>query len=598
MTYKFLCLLIACILLSQAASSQIDYDKIPDVTTTVLINDVHIQVSPVDSFGLGDILIEDGVIVQVAKSIDAPYDAEVIEADSAYAYAAFIDPLSHTGIPKPEKGEEKPKVKFPGYPPNAVAGITPEKNAAELIDHKNSSIKSMREAGYAISHSVPYGRMLPGMGSIISLYGDTNEEMILQEKVSMFFQFTGARGFYPSTVIGVMAKWRDMYRKASYLDKHQSSYKSDETIRTRPKANKSLQALIPVTKKEMAVFHKTEKSKDIHRAIALQKDLDYKLVLTGVKHITPAIEKVKSSGAYILLNPTLPKKEKEAKDKEKEKKKDKKNDKQNDKKEEKKGEAKDIGTEGDNIKDSDKKKKETEDDPETKALKAKKKKSYDAYIAQAGELEKNGVPFAFSMMDAKVGDLNKNIRTMIEAGLSHEGALAALTTHPAKILGIDAVSGTIQKGKMGNIVITDMPLFEEKTAVKYVFVEGHKTEIEKKKDKKAKSGDSDGEVKSSLVGKWSYEVEVPGDTQSGIMEISSDGKVEIVSDDTPGEVDVAISPEFDEDNVTFELPVDMGGTMMNLGFDLTFDGDSFEGTVDVGQFGSFPISGSKESGPE
>jgi len=587
-------MLIACILLSQAASSQIDYDNIPDVTTTVLINDVHIQVSPVDSFGLGDILIKDGIIIQVAKSIDAPYDAEVIEADSAYAYAAFIEPLSHTGIPKPEKGGEKPKVKFPGYPPNAVAGITPEKNAAELIDHKNSSVKSMREAGYAISHSVPYGRMLPGMGTIISLHGDTNEEMILQEKVSMVFQFTGARGFYPSTVIGVMAKWRDMYRKASYLDKHQNSYKSDETIRTRPKANKSLQALIPVIKKEMAVFHKTEKSKDIHRAIALQKDLDYKLVLTGVKHITPAIENVKSSGAYVLLNPTLPKKEKEAKDKEKDKKKD--------KKEEKKGEAKDIGTEGGKSTGSDdkkaKKKKKKKDDPETKALKAKKKKSYDAYIAQAGELEKIGVPFAFSMMDAKVGDLNKNIRTMMKAGLTREGALAALTTHPAKILGIDAVSGTIHKGKMGNIVITDKPLFEEKTAVRYVFVEGHKTEIEKKKEKKDKSGDSDGEVKSSLVGKWSYEVEVPGDTQTGMMEISSDGKIEIVADDTPGEVDEAISPEFDDDNVTFELPVDMGGTMMNLGFDLTFDGDSFEGTVDVGQFGSFPISGSKESGPE
>jgi len=216
---------IAFLAYSSLLTAQIDYDIIPEVTTTILINDVHIQKTPKDSFGLGDILIENGNIKEISRNITPPYNAKVIEADSAYAYAAFIDPMSHTGIPRPENSRDRPEVKFPGHPPNAVAGITPEKRAIEQIDAKDGSIKSLREAGFAIVHALPRGRMLPGSGSIISLHGDSPEEMLLLDNSAMYFQLQGSRGFYPSTVIGVMAKWRDLYRKSSYLNEHQNLYK-------------------------------------------------------------------------------------------------------------------------------------------------------------------------------------------------------------------------------------------------------------------------------------------------------------------------------------------------------------------------------------
>ena len=131
-----------------------------------------------------------------------------------------------------------------------------------------------------------------------------------------------------------------------------------------------------------------------------------------------------------------------------------------------------------------------------------------------------------------------------------------------------------------------------------MFVEGHMTEIKKKEKKKAGEASSDGMVKESLVGEWSFTVEIPGQTQSGVMTITEDGKVEIVADDTPDDTDIADDISFDDDNVTFDLSIDNDGFQLGLSFDLDFDGESYEGMVDVGEFGSFPISGSKISSPE
>ncbi len=184
---------------------------------------------------------------------------------------------------------------------------------------------------------------------------------------------------------------------------------------------------------------------------------------------------------------------------------------------------------------------------------------------------------------------------MIEAGLSKEAALAALTTNPAKIIGVDKVAGTLEQGKFANIMISDKPYFDKESAIKYVFVEGHMTEIKKKEKKKKSDAAASGDIDDAMVGIWSFEVEIPGQTQTGQMTISSDGKVEIESDDTPGDIDTAQDVSFEEDALTFSITIENG---MELSFDLEFDGDSYEGTVDVGEFGSFPISGSKDSSPE
>jgi imidazolonepropionase-like amidohydrolase len=92
-------------------------------------------------------------------------------------------------------------------------------------------------------------------------------------------------------------------------------------------------------------------------------------------------------------------------------------------------------------------------------------------------LARSGVRFAlYSGGIDKRADLTKAVRRAIDAGLAPEDALRAMTLTPAEIYGVADRLGSIEKGKIANLVVTKGDLFAEKTEVKYVFVDGVKFE--------------------------------------------------------------------------------------------------------------------------
>src|SRR5207245_1543803 len=92
-------------------------------------------------------------------------------------------------------------------------------------------------------------------------------------------------------------------------------------------------------------------------------------------------------------------------------------------------------------------------------------------------LAKAGVKFAFySGGITTPKDIVKAAKKSIGAGLAPDAALRALTLSPAEIFGIADRLGSIENGKIANLVVTDGDLFEEKTKIKLVFVDGRKYE--------------------------------------------------------------------------------------------------------------------------
>jgi imidazolonepropionase-like amidohydrolase len=89
------------------------------------------------------------------------------------------------------------------------------------------------------------------------------------------------------------------------------------------------------------------------------------------------------------------------------------------------------------------------------------------------EFAKAGVKFAF-YSDGLEGpkDIRKSLKKAMDAGLSADAALRALTLDAAQILGAGDVLGSIEPGKIANLVVTDGDLFGEKTKIKHVFVDG------------------------------------------------------------------------------------------------------------------------------
>src|SRR6185369_11689081 len=82
----------------------------------------------------------------------------------------------------------------------------------------------------------------------------------------------------------------------------------------------------------------------------------------------------------------------------------------------------------------------------------------------------------------RTGDFLPGIRKAIDNGLSSDDALRATTLAPARILGIDRQLGSIEKGKIANVVVSDKPIFEEKAKVTRVFIDGRETKLPSEED--------------------------------------------------------------------------------------------------------------------
>lgn len=565
-----------CVLTSYVGIAQNSNDA-KEVTSTYYIKNAFVVQKPGVVLPNTSVLIKDGLIQSVGPNVKIPFDAKVINADSMYVYAGFIDACSHTGIAAKEN-KERPKAKDPGNPPKKLAGITPQHSVRIAMSEKmDKTLGEMRELGYGFVHVAPRGRMLPGYSSVLSTGKGGIDQMMVKENIAQYAQFKPARGMFPSTTIGVMSQFRDLYKNAEYSNKYLKAYTMNPKGLARPTHSEELGALIPVVNKQMPVFFYAPKVKDVNRALILNKELGFNMVLTGVRQGWPLMDEIVAGRHKVVLSLHLPEKIEEAKEEEKKEKES--GEKSKDKEEEKTKEKK-------------AKKKKKEDDPETKMLKAKKKKSHDEYVGQAALFEEKGILFSFSALDTKTKDIKPNILRMIEGGLSEKGALAALTTNAASLLGISNMAGTVEQGKIANLFITDKSYFDKDSKMKYLINDGMLKEFKEKKKKKKGDGE---EV--SIEGTWSYALEVPGEAQTGSMIVKGSGEsieVKINSSDDPTDFVDGTNVDLGGNNLTFNIVVDG----IEYSIDLNFEGTDFEGNVSVAEFGSFPMTGSLTDGPK
>jgi imidazolonepropionase-like amidohydrolase len=94
-------------------------------------------------------------------------------------------------------------------------------------------------------------------------------------------------------------------------------------------------------------------------------------------------------------------------------------------------------------------------------------------------LAKAGVVFAFEsggLEDPK--EFVANAAKAVKAGLAADAALRALTLDAAAIAGAADRLGSLEKGKIANVIVTEGDLFAEKTTIKHVFVDGRPVRID------------------------------------------------------------------------------------------------------------------------
>ncbi len=519
------------------------------VTHTYVLKNVTVVTSPGNSINGATVVIKDGLIHAVGTDVSIPVDAISVDADSLTVYAGFIDGLSQTGIKKPEDRNNRNNVEDPGNPPNELAGITPNKSVRENLDPSEKSIEAMRKAGFTMSHVVPGDGILPGKGSVVLLAGNGTDEMIFRENVSLYGTLNGARRMYPSTVIGVMAKYRELYRNAELMKKDRTYYASNPSGMQRPSSDRVTEALLPVIDGQLPVMFQAEDIKTVQRVMKLQDELGFRLMLAGVKQGWDATEDIKSANIPVFLSLDLP-----------------------EWKEDKTDSAEEMSE-------------------EKKALEERKNAVLMNHYTLPSKWSEAGIRFGFTTMGAKSSSLHQVLNTMKQKGVSDDVLLAGLTTGPAALLGLSRVAGTVEAGKLANLVVTDGNYFDEDGKVRYVFVEGKMFSYESKPNK----GNGKGDAKKDPEGLWSYSSETPDGTSTGEIILKKDGA------SYSGEIrDKRSGYKFDLDNITvdgsnvsFRFNYSDGANQFPLSVSLDIDGNTFSGLIDGGSIGKFPIEGKR-----
>ncbi len=549
LTFRLL-LLLAFLMVSYNSQAQSDPTGTSAVTSTYAITNATIIPSPGVKIEGGTIIISDGLITEVGTNVNIPSHAQVIDGTDHYVYAGFIDGMSNTGAKRPE-AIERPDDIFPPDPPNDYAGITPEISVVEQLDIEDAKISAMRKIGFTISHTVPFGRMLPGKGSLILLRdADHPDEMILKQEVSLLSQFQGAPGAYPGNTLGIMAKWRNIYQNAALSKRHSEMYASNPAGITRPTQDRVLQAFYPVVDRSQPVFYNASTLLEAQRAMRLQEEMGFRLVLGNLSQgwaLAPEL----NSDVSVFMSLELP-------------------------------EAPESG--------------DVEDESEeVQQLTERRQEFYDRHMNQFNEFSESGVTFGFSTMGVTASRVKKNIIAMQEYGFDSTEALAALTTNAAELLGISTIAGTLEPGKIGNAVVTTGPYFRDGSDVKMVFVDGHKYDFE---IKEGGSTDVSDDITSDVLGTWEYSAISPqGEISGTIVFTDETGELTGTIGSNQGMYsDVILTNiSYREGTLTFDYTIDFGGQSLELILTGDITGNALEGEISVPAFStSFPVSATKQ----
>jgi imidazolonepropionase-like amidohydrolase len=371
----------------------------------------------------GTVVIRDGLIEAVGADVSPPADAWVIDGAGLTVYPGLIDALSSYGLPK--EGEKKEESGPPPESPLDRPMTTSWICAADLVQPSDKALAEARRAGFTTAVVFPQNGIFGGQGAAVNLAGKRPGDMVIAPSVGQYVALatSGSRAF-PASLMGTIAYIRQVYLDADRYREAKAVYAANPVGLKRPAYDRALEGVLASDR----VLLPAPRAMDVRRMLRLAGDLNRAPVLYGLHEGYAAIDEIREAKVPVLVSLKWPAREKDA----------------------------DPAAE----------------DPLRVLELREKAPSTPRMLAEAD------IRFAFySGGVEKPADAVKAVRKAIDAGLAQEDAVCAMTLGPAEIYGLDDRLGSIEAGKIANLLVTDGELFEENTKVKHVFVDGAKFTI-------------------------------------------------------------------------------------------------------------------------
>ena len=391
--------------------------------TTIAIKNATIYVTANKIIKKGALLIKDGKILAIGKSIKIPLGTKTIDLNGKTIYPSFIDLYSSFGITKPKRSQSNSRV--PQYDASRKGfywndHIRPETESKKNFIFDSKKAKEFLNAGFGVVNTHLQDGIIRGNGMLVALNLATSDSYrILDYKSAQYLSFeksVKSRQSYPTSRMGAMALLRQTYLDADWYASGNMKNK-----------DASLEALN--NNKKLTQIFESGNHLDVLRADKVGDEFGIQYTIVGGGDEFERIEDIKKTNArfiipinfrkaYDLSNPLVSK----------------------------------------NIALSDLRK-------------------WNQEPSNLSILDKNGIEFALTTHKLKsIALFHKNLRKAIKYGFDKEKALEALTSIPARILGKTNI-GNLKVDSYANFIITSGDIFDAKTIIYENWVQGDKNII-------------------------------------------------------------------------------------------------------------------------
>ncbi len=386
---------------------------------TFLIQNARIVTVSGATIENGSVLIQNGKIAAVGTEIMLPAGAEVIDGKGLSVFPGMIDAGTNLGLAEIQTG-------VPGSLDVAETGeMNSNAKAILAINPHSSHVNVTRVNGITSVLSMPVGGVIAGQAAVINLWGSTQSEMAIVPTFALVINFPRISAFNLQTgrqpvEFGEAVKQRDkniedlkkLFKDAENYNRVQTAYAADKSL-PYPAINVRMAEMIPYARGEKPVVFVAERERDIRAVVRFADEMKIRAIIMGGQEAWKASDLLKQKDVPVIYTNiyNLP------------------------------------------VQDDD---------------------SYDYLFAAPAKMRQAGVKFCISTGNdgAEVRDLPYHAGLAGAFGLSPEEALKSVTLYPAQILGISDKLGSIEVGKVANIVVADGDILEPRTNIKYLFING------------------------------------------------------------------------------------------------------------------------------
>jgi imidazolonepropionase-like amidohydrolase len=393
----------------------------------------------------GNIVVRRGLIEAIGADAAIPNDAIVIEGNGLTVYPGLVDMGNSTGVEVPQQAAPanlRTTAEAERFKRTQI--FRPDLEAASYLQADSPDLARLASAGITSVLATPGIGIVRGQSALVNVAGPPEEPQIgnvgdyrqglqvVRTPVALHVQFGGGGGGrgYPNSLMGTIAFVRQSFLDAQHQRAAEERYaRAKAAHMTRPSYDPTLAALQPALNGQIPVAFEANAAREILRVLDFAEEFKLNPIVTGAGEAHEVTAQLKARNARVIYNLNYPTRSRAL---------------------------------------------PPDADETLRALQAR----VNAPKVPAA-LAKAGVPFAFSSAGLRdPRDFVRNAGRAVREGLPADAAIRALTIDAAQIAGAADRLGSLEHGKIANLLVTEGDLFDEKLQIKHVFVDGRMVDIE------------------------------------------------------------------------------------------------------------------------